>query len=144
MEQLDSLFLLPANGGEEWREVDSGELGGPATDRICENLLQNVDELSPGSSSLVCQALVEEEAGWLPSPPATSKIEIAQEKGWVGPLEVGQVQEQEEVEEGIQCELHRWSTPTCGRMALFRGNIQDTRSHLPVGFALIGGLWQSM
>ena len=144
MEQLDSLFLLPANGGEEWREVDSGELGGPATDRICENLLQNVDELSPGSSSLVCQALVEEEAGWLPSPPATSKIEIAQEKGWVGPLEVGQVQEQEEVEEGIQCELHRWNTPTCRRMALFRGSIQDTRSHLPVGFALIGGLWQSI
>lgn len=50
----------------------------------------------PGSSSLVCQALVEEEEGWLPSPP----------------LAEVQVQVQEEGEEGSQYESRRLSIPT--------------------------------
>ena len=79
--------------------------------------LQEVDEVSPGSSSLVCQALVEEEEGWLPSPPATSKIEIAHKMVCVGPLAEVQVQVQEEGEEGSQYESRRLSIPTCSRIA---------------------------
>ena len=78
-----------------------------------ERLLKNMDESSPGSSRLVCQALVEEEEGWLPSPPATSKIEIAHKMLWVGPLAEVQEQVQEEGEGGSQYELRRLSIPTC-------------------------------
>lgn len=90
--------------------------------------LHEVDEVSPGSSSLVCQALVEEEEGWLPSPPATSKIEIAHKMVCVGPLAEVQVQVQEEGEEGSQYESRRLSIPTCRRIASVKESFK-TQDH---------------
>ena len=70
-------------------------------------------KVRPGFSSLVFQVLVEVEEGWLPSPPATSNIEIAHEEVWLAPLAEVQVRVQEEGEGGSQYELRRLSIPTC-------------------------------
>ena len=55
-------------------------------DRIGESLhgFRNLGGCLPDSSRLVCQGLVEEGEGLLPSPPATSKIEVAHRKREVG------------------------------------------------------------
>ena len=74
-------------------------------DRIGESLhgFRNLGGCLPDSSRLVCQGLVEEGEGLLPSPPATSKIEVAHRKREVGTsgTEAFPIREQEETEEGM-------------------------------------------
>ena len=51
--------------------------------KVCMDF-ENLGGCLPDSSRLVCQGLVEEGEGLLPSPPATSKIEVAHRKREVG------------------------------------------------------------
>ena len=51
--------------------------------KVCMDF-ENLVGCLPDSSRLVCQGLVEEGEGLLPSPPATSKMEVAHRKREVG------------------------------------------------------------
>ena len=69
--------------GGRWRAMGNGKA---LQDRIGESLhgFRNLGGCLPDSSRLVCQGLVEEGEGLLPSPPATSKIQVAHRKREVG------------------------------------------------------------
>ena len=75
--------------------------------KVCMDF-ENLGGCLPDSSRLVCQGLVEEGEGLLPSPPATSKIQVAYRKREVGTSggkvweQVFPIKEQEETEEGMK------------------------------------------